>query len=280
MKSTMLSAFLIAAIALGVVNGWMFLQQPGMTFFPDARLVATPTDWGLDYQDVELRSSDDLKLHGWFIPANSSERVLLFFHGNAGNISHRGDSIRIFHALGLNVFIPDYRGYGRSEGVPGEDGLYRDADAAWRYLTGERGYAPGQVVVFGRSLGGAVAAHLAAEVDPGALILESTLSSAKDFAADVFPLLSRLVVMRYRFDVIGALARVHCPVLVLHSEADEIMPYKLGRKLYRAANEPKVFVALRGDHNQGFLLSQPDYQQQLARFLDRYPGGARQPGSP
>lgn len=269
MKQDVISSLVVAVLALGLLNGWMFLQQPGMIFFPYRDLDATPADWGYAYQDVSIVSDDDVALHGWYIPHPQARRVVLFFHGNAGNISHRGDSIGIFHRLGLNVLIVDYRGYGRSQGSPSEPGLYRDAAASWRYLTGTRGFDPGQIVVFGRSLGGAVAAQLAATVEPGALILESTLSSARDFARSVFPLLSRLVVVRYDFDTVDSVRQVHCPVLVLHSREDEIMPFALGEKVFEAANPPRFLVELQGDHNGGFLQSRPAYERELRVFIDR-----------
>lgn len=258
-------------VGWALLNGVMFLLQPGMVFYPLGGIDATPRDWGLDYEDVAIRTGDGVDLHGWFVPRPGARRVLLFFHGNAGNISHRGDSIRIFHRLGLDIFIVDYRGYGRSEGSPSEQGLYRDARAAWRWLTEERGYAPASVVVFGRSLGAVVAARLASETQPGGLILESGFSSARDASRAIFPLLSWLVIGRYEFDAAGALKDVRCPVLVLHSPEDEIIPYRLGRKLYEAANEPKGFVELRGGHNDGFLVSQPQYERALDEFLATLP---------
>ena len=269
MKGAMITALVSVLFALVVLNGWMFLQQPGMIFFPARGLQATPADWAMSYEDVSLKSADGIKLHGWYIPAARAERVVLFLHGNAGNISHRGESIAIFRRLGLDVFIFDYRGYGGSDGEPSEAGLYQDAAAAWRYLVETRGVSPGNIVVFGRSLGGAVAAQLASRVQPqpGGLILESTLSSARDFAKAAFPLLSRVLVVRYQFDSVARLAQVRCPVLVLHSPTDEIMPYRLGEKLYQSAHEPKRFVALRGDHNGGFMQSQPQYEQALGEFI-------------
>jgi len=261
-----------ALVALALLNGLTFLAQPGMIFFPYNVLDATPTDWGLDYQDVRLRTEDAVELHSWFIPRSGSRQVLLFFHGNAGNISHRGKSIAIFHRLGLNVFIIDYRGYGRSRGKASELGLYRDARAAWRYLTEERGLIPADIIVFGRSLGGVVAAKLAAQERPGALILESSFSSAKDIARETFPLLSRLVVLRFDLDAAGYLRSARSPVLVLHSPDDEIIPYHLGRKLFAAAPDPKHFVQLRGGHNEGFILSHPAYERAIEEFLRSHPG--------
>ena len=271
MKGAVMTIVVSMVLSWVFLNGWMYLQQPGMIFYPSRELEAQPTDWGMPYEDVFLKTADAVDVHGWYIPAQGATRALLFLHGNAGNISHRHDSIAIFRRLGLNVFIFDYRGYGRSQGVPDETGLYRDADAAWRYLTETRGVAAQDIVIFGRSLGGAVAAQLAAQVGTGtpagALILESTFSSARDFAREAFPLLSHLLMLRYDFNTARRLPAVSCPVLVLHSPDDEVMPYVLGEQVFRSAHEPKRFVRLRGDHNSGFLLSQPEYEQALDEFL-------------
>ncbi len=265
--STFISTVLIALL---VLNGMMFIQQSSMIFYPYTRLQQTPMDWGLQYEDVNLTTSDGIQLHGWFIPHSGSSKVLLFFHGNAGNISHRGASIAIFHRLGLNVFIIDYRGYGRSQGEPGEAGLYSDADAAWQYLTRIRGVDKDNIIIFGRSLGGAVATHLASDVQPAALILESTFSSARDMASTLFPLIYRLLVLRYRFDSIARIKKISSPLLLVHSPDDEIIPFKVGEKLYQAANEPKRMFRLTGDHNGGFLRSQPAYEQALQAFINAH----------
>lgn len=258
---------IIIVVSLLLLNIWMYFQQPNMIFYPIRELYQTPADWGFDHEDVIFNTADDVQLHGWYIPHKQSEHVLLFFRGNAGNISHRRDSIEIFHRLGLNIFIIDYRGYGKSKGRPGEQGLYQDADAAWHYLTEEKGFSANQVIIFGRSLGGAVAANLASGVQSHGLILESTFSSAQDFARSVFPVLSRLVFMRYDFNTAEKIQRVHCPVLVLHSPDDEIMPFHLGEKVFQLAHQPKHFVPMKGDHNYGFIRSQPGYEQELAKWL-------------
>jgi fermentation-respiration switch protein FrsA (DUF1100 family) len=263
----MTSYVIIFVLGLLLLNVWMYFQQSQMIFYPVRELYQTPADWGLDYEDVTLNTADNVQLHGWYIPHQQSEQVLLFFHGNAGNISHRRDSIALFHHLGLNVFIIDYRGYGKSRGKPDEQGLYRDAGAAWDYLTEEKGIANDRILIFGRSLGGAVAARLASGVQARGLILESTLSSARDFARAVFPLLSRLVLTRYDFNTAENIRHVHYPVLVLHSPEDEIMPFHLGEKIFQAAQQPKHFVRMQGDHNNGFLQSQPEYAQELERWL-------------
>lgn len=268
---TLLKNILLLLLGLGLLNIFMYLQQPSMSFFPYKKLEQTPQDWGFVYENVQLDTSDGVRLHGWYIPRSSAHRgvqkTLLFFHGNAGNISHRRASVAIFHRLGLNVFIFDYRGYGNSQGKPDEGGLYKDARAAWFYLTEKRGIEQEDIILFGRSLGGVVAAELAAEVYPGALILESVFSSARDVANVVFPVLSRLIFVRYDFNTVAYVRRVACPVLVLHSPDDEIIPLFLGEKVFQAANEPKFFVKMRGGHNSGLHMSQPEYERALGKFV-------------
>ena len=254
-------------VVLILLNGWMYLQQPAMIFFPFGDLQQTPVNLGYKYEDVYLKTGDDLQLHGWYIPHKNSKKTVLFFHGNAGNISHRLDSIKIFHELGLNVFIIDYRGYGKSEGKPSEQGLYSDAQAAWQYLIEKKQLDKNNIILFGRSIGGTVATNLAARVQPAGLIVESTFSSARDMANKLLPVISYVLYLRYRFNSVEQIKQVTSPVLVMHSPDDEIIPFKLGEKVYQAANEPKSFFKMRGDHNAGFILSQPEYQQALRQFL-------------
>lgn len=249
-----------------LLNGFFYVLQPAMIFFPSPEIFQTPRDWGLPYEEVFFDTEDGERLHGWYLPAPGGRRVVLFFHGNAGNMSHRGDSIKIFHRLGLNVLIFDYRGYGHSTGKPSEAGLYRDARAAWRFLIERQGYQPSQIILFGRSLGGAVATHLAAEEAPLALIVESTFSSARAMGRRILPGLSWAIYLRYRFDTEAWIKQVHCPVLVIHSLDDEIIPFSMGEAIYRSANSPKSFYTLTGDHNSGFLQSQPGYGQALGQF--------------
>lgn len=276
---------------LGIAAGLLWGFQGRLLFYPTSDLIATPSDWGLAYTDVDLTSSDGVRLHGWFIPAAADQatdapprRTLLFLHGNAGNISHRRDSLLIFHRLGLDVLIISYRGYGRSTGHPSEDGLYADADAAWRWLVDTHGTDPASIVIFGRSLGAAVAAQLAAtrpagEV-PAALIAESGFADLTSLARTLFPGLAHVLPLRYRFDAADWISQVQSPVLVLHSPEDEIIPYQQGRRLYEAAPEPRQFVVLRGDHNHGFLQSQPSYERALARFLAGLSAGTSAPERP
>lgn len=242
--------------------------QGCMIHFPSSTLVASPEDIGLAYEEVSLTTEDDESLHAWFIPAEDARGALLFFHGNAGNISHRLDSLRIFHQLQLDVLIVGYRGYGRSTGRPSERGLYRDGQAAWQYLTEQRQVAPEQIVLFGRSLGAAVATHLAARQPAGALIVESGFTSIADLGSDLYPFLPVRLLVRYRYPTAEDLEQVSAPVLVVHSRDDEIIPFSHGEKLYQIAPEPRWFLEIQGSHNTGFLDSGQTYIQGLEAFLD------------
>ena len=266
----------IAALIAVAAGGYAFLSvllyfmQERMVFLarlPGRELEATPRDAGFEYADVYIQTSDGLTLHGWYVHARNPRGTVLFFHGNAGNISHRLDSLAIFHELGLDTFIIDYRGYGQSEGKPGEEGTYRDAEAAWQYLVAERGLEPARIIVFGRSIGGGVAAWLATRHQPAALVVESTFTSAVEMAAHLYPFMPVRLISRLRYPVAEYLTRVECPVLVVHSRDDEIIPFAMGKALYEVAPSPKAFIELSGDHNNGFLLSRDRYRDGLADFI-------------
>ena len=251
--------------------GLVYFTQGRLLYLPNLpgrELQATPADVGLRYEDVRLTASDGVELHGWFVPAGGDARgTLLFFHGNAGNISHRLESIRQFHDLGLDVLIVDYRGYGQSEGSPSEQGTYRDAEAAWEYLTEERDVAPSRLVVFGRSVGGAVGAWLAAHREPGALIVESSFSSLPALAAELYWFLPVRWLARFRYPTAEYVAAAGCPVLVIHSRDDDIVPFHHGRTIYEAAGEPRRFLELSGPHNGAHVLSEERYLEGLDEFL-------------
>lgn len=251
----------------------LFLFQAQLLYLPHIpgrELNATPEQIGLDYESVSITTKDGLSLHGWFIPAGQSRGTLLFFHGNAGNISHRLDSLAIFNQLGLNVLIFDYRGYGRSEGAPSEEGLYKDAEAALGYLVQERGIAQNDIVYFGRSLGGAVAAWLAARHPPGALILESTFTSAPDMAAELYPWYPARLMTRLHYNALDNLKKVSSPVLIIHSRDDEIVPFSHGQRLFQAASRPRQLLEIHGGHNTGFLMSRDRYTEGVDAFLDAH----------
>ncbi|MDN3555026.1 alpha/beta hydrolase [Halomonas maura] len=237
-------------------------------------VMGTPTDIGLDWEPVRLRTSDDLTLAGWWVPAEPARATLLFFHGNAGNISHRLASIRQFHRLGLSMLIVDYRGYGESEGRPSEAGTARDARAAWQWLIERRGLAAEEIVLFGRSLGAGVAAQLTAALPPdegpAALILESAFRSVPKLGQRLYPFLPVRWLSRFDYDVERYVTRRSAPLLVIHSRADEIIPFSEGEAVFEAAREPKALLVIHGGHNTGFLDSEPEYSAGIAAFLDEH----------
>lgn len=278
----------IVLLLVAGVSGYVVAFESRFIYFPSKY---PEGDWrarepraeegrvGARCEDVWLAAEDGVRLHGWFCAPHAAgrggalepvatDRAVLFFHGNAGNISHRRDIVESLAALPANVFVIDYRGYGRSEGSPSEQGLYRDARAAWEHLTRARGFAAGRVVVFGESLGGAVAVDLAAQVQPCALVLQSTFTSIADMAAEVMPFVPRFLI-RTKMNSLEKMARVRSPVLVVHSPADEIVPYKLGRRLYEAAPEPKRFHEIENaPHNLAHDIGGAAYYEAVRQFVD------------
>src|SRR5262245_64930991 len=229
-------------------------------------------------EDCNFSTSDSVALHGWYCSPlrcqdgkgtpTDTKMVVLWFHGNAGNISYRYDMIRAMMEIPVQVFIIDYRGYGKSEGTPTEKGLYIDAQAAWEHLTITRRIEPQRIVIFGKSLGGVPAIDLASRVKPAGLIVQSSFTSAGDVAARLIPFLPRFL-LHTRMDSISKIGRVNCPKLFVHSRADEVIPYELGWKLFEAATEPKEFYEVKGaPHNATYLVGGKPYFDALRRFIE------------
>ena len=263
------SVILITTIYVGLAT-FLFFTQSRLIYFPTSEIVATPDQIGLSFKPVSFKAPDGVNLSGWFIPADSPRGVVIFCHGNAGNISHRLESIEIFHRLRLSTFIFDYRGYGTSEGIPSEEGSYLDAKGAWNYLIEHEGLGPSDIMLFGRSLGGAVAAWLASQHTPKALIIESTFTSAPDLAGELYFYLPVKFLCRYKYNALAAIREVQCPILIVHSQEDEIVSFSHGRKLFDAAKEPKIFLEISGSHNEGFITSGSVYLDGLKAFLDKF----------
>jgi fermentation-respiration switch protein FrsA (DUF1100 family) len=246
-----------------------YVFQHQLVFFPASSLRVTPDAYGLVYEDVSISTADGETLHSWWIPHVEARGTVVFFHGNAGNISGRVGTARFFHEHTMNVLLVSYRGYGQSTGSPSEDGLYRDAEAAWQHLTEERGVAPASILIAGRSLGSAPATYLAAHTAPGGLLLESAFTSLPDVGARAYPILPVRWLSRFHFDNAARIAQVDAPVLMIHSPDDEVVPYDLGRTLFAAASEPKTFVDIRGGHN-AMRTDQSAYQQAVRAFIDEH----------
>jgi fermentation-respiration switch protein FrsA (DUF1100 family) len=263
------------AIAYAVVVALLFVFQARLVYFPHIgrAIMVTPHVYGLDFESVSIRTEDGETLHAWWVPATSPGKpergTVLFLHGNAGNISHRLDYLMMFKRLGFATLIVDYRGYGQSTGTPSEEGTYRDASAALRWLSESRGILPGAVVLVGESLGGAVASWLAARHRPRALVLLSTFTSVPDLGAKIYPFLPVRLISRFSYDNLERIVRIKAPVFVAHSRDDDIVPFAHGRALFAAAGEPKQFLEMRGGHNDGFIFMRDEWVRALAEFLER-----------
>lgn len=260
-------AGLAAYVGLGAL---LYFFQDRLVYAPTASRIDTPASLGLPYREVALTSADGLRLSAWLVEAPAGRGTVLFCHGNYGNISHLLDPIRVFHSLGFAILVFDYRGYGQSEGRPSEEGTYLDAEAAWDFLVREEGVDPARLVICGRSLGGPIAARLARQHPPGALLLESTFTSLPELGNRRYPFFPVRRLARYTYETLGQLSGINCPVLVVHSREDGLIPFAQGRELYAAANPPKEFLEISGGHGNGFTLSETQYRAGLERFFATY----------
>ncbi len=248
--------------------GNLYLRQPQLVYKPSLAWKRTPQDAGLGYENVLFKSADGVLLSGWFVKVKDARGVILICHGNAGNISDWIDEIKVYHDLSFSVFVFDYRGFGKSGDAPlSEKGTALDAAAAWDYLVNEKRIDPKNIIVMGRSLGAAVAAELAAKKNPRAFILESGFTSLSDIGSEKYPYFPIRLFVRYRYDTAKHLSRIVCPVLVIHSPEDEIVPFRHGEKLFLIAREPKKFFEMQGEHNDGYLDHQARYREGLKGFL-------------
>nr|MDQ3396921.1 alpha/beta hydrolase [Deinococcota bacterium] len=238
-----------------LLAGWLIAIEDRLVYFPSATLVATPEDYGLTYERITLHTEDGLALMGWTIPREGSERWLIYFHGNGENVSRYLTLMAELHALGLNLLIFDYRGYGESEGIPSEAGLYEDAKASYAYLR-ERGVAAENIYLYGFSLGSGVATELATHADIAGLIIEAGYTSLPEAGRHSYPFAPTFL-MRNLYDSLSKIAKVGAPVLFLHSPADKTVPFSQGQRLFESAKEPKALVEVNGGHI-AMLRSPPD----------------------
>ena len=260
MCRTLLIAGLLVLVAAMFMENWLI-------FIPSRYPSGNWSPPDIDFEDAWFRSEDGVKLHGWYLPHANPRATILFCHGNAGNVTHRVQSLKILHdLLGASVLIFDYRGYGRSEGKPNGPGVLADARAARTWLAARENIPPTDVVLLGESIGGAVAVNLAARDGARGLVLESTFDALPEVAAYHYPWLPVRWAMRTRLDSAALIGRYNGPLLQAHGDADTIVPLELGQRLFAAANEPKRFLLLPG-HNHNDSMP-PEYYKALASFLD------------
>jgi uncharacterized protein len=241
-------------------------------FFPDPFLICTPSEELLDYEDVWFDTSDDVRLHGWMVPSEDSSALMLFCHGNAGNISHRVDNLRRLHDIGLNVFIFDYRGYGQSGGLISEAGFYLDAEAAYTVARQHATARNLKLVIFGRSLGGTAAVHLGAQFVCSGIILESAFTHMAAMARVHFPLPVPGGLLRHKLNALEKISRIKAPVLFVHGDRDNIVPINLGRELFDATKAPKEFMTIQGaGHNDTYFVGGQAYFDKIRDFISWLP---------
>jgi len=259
--------FLVVIGAITILAYIKYIESKGI-FYPDKIIGLLPSDVNLTYEDVYLNTQDKVKIHGWFITHRQAKYTILFFHGNAGNIGHRLEKLLMFWNMGVNIFIIDYRSYGKSEGKVSEKGLYLDAKAAYDYLVNNRRILPEQIILYGESLGTAVVIDLAANAGVRAIILEGAFSKGKDMAKRIYPFLPAILFSN-SFDSLEKIKRVGVPKLFIHSRDDEIVPLALAYKLYNASPEPKEFAKIEGGHNTAFLDSKEKYISSIDLFIKK-----------
>lgn len=254
---------------MGIASDVLDRMIESQIFFPDPVVTHTPADFGMAYEDMRIETEDKVGLHGWLVRGEPGKALILFCHGNAGNISHRLDNVYRLNKLGYGVLIFDYRGYGRSEGTISEKGFYLDVEAAYQTALRHANRRKIDLVIFGRSLGGIAAVHVAAGGHCAGLILESTFTNLGAMANEHFHLPAGIVGMESRFNSVGKVHGVRAPILFFHGDRDGIVPIVLGRELYSAAPEPKEFVTLEGaGHNDTYLVGGKEYFDKFKEFVD------------
>lgn len=270
MERTALSVAVLTGLLLLAFAGvctYMFFDQASFIYFPERGYDATPGSVGLPYEDVRLKAGDGVALAAWWVSAENPEGAVVLAHGNGGNMSHRLDKVRLFHDLGYGVMAFDYRGYGASEGKPSEEGTDADMAAAVDHVVTVRGTSRTRLVLYGESLGGAVAIEESVRRPPAALVVDSSFTSVPAMASHYYPWLPARLLLRFRYDSLSRIGGLKCPVLVLHSPQDDVVPFIMGRQLFEAAPEPKAFAELVGGHNTGGLIASPRAQRELGAFL-------------
>ena len=265
--------FILCGVYFGMLI-LLFIMQSKLVYFPLKEIACTPTDIRLEYEDITLNTPDGLKLNAWYIPSKSPTGTVIFCHGNGGNICYTLDVVETMNKMNLNVLVFDYRGYGKSEGSPTENGTYTDAETAYQWLIKDKKIPENSIIIMGRSLGAAIAANLAKNHNPRLLILESGFSSTPDVAAKQYPIFPVRLLCRYKYKTAEYVKDVKCPLLIVHSPEDEIIPYPNAKRIFNSANEPKEFLEIRGSHNEGYSDSGDIYTNGLRNFLEKHANSA------
>ncbi len=269
-KKLILGRLAVIGLALVVVGVLVRVFENKFIYFPPRYPEGwvDPKVYGLQVDGVWLTTEDGVRINGWFLANPASPKALLWFHGNAENIGMGLEQMKALSHLGINVFEVDYRGYGRSEGSPNEAGVYRDGEAAFRYLTRNRHFDPRDVYIYGHSLGGAVATEIAFRHPCGGLIVESSFTSTRAMARRALKVPFMEYAMQSRFDSVGKIPQVKAPVMIIHGTNDKLIPYSMGQQLFQAAHEQKIFLGVEGaGHDDPYMVGGKPYWRQWRQFL-------------
>lgn len=269
-RKFIMNRLLILGVALLVVGILARVFENKMIYFPPRYPEGwtSPSVYGLAVEDVWLTAEDGVRINAWFLANSASPKALLWFHGNAENIGMGLEQMKALSHLGTNILAVDYRGYGKSEGLPNEAGVYRDGEAAYRYLVESRHFPPRNIFIYGHSLGGAVATEMAFQHECGGLIVESSFTSMREMARHVMKVPFMEYVTKSRFDSVTKIAQIRAPVMIIHGREDKLIPFSMGERLYAAAHEPKTFLATQSGHDDPYILGGKEYWDHWKAFIN------------
>jgi uncharacterized protein len=269
-KKFVINRLIILGIALVVVGILVRIFENKFIYFPPRYPEGwtSPSSYGLPVEDLWLTDGDGVRINAWFLANSASPKALLWFHGNAENIGMGLEQMKALSRLGLNILAIDFRGYGKSEGKPNEQGLYLDGEAGYKYLVESRHFEPRNIFIYGHSLGGAVATEVAFRHECGGLIVESSFTSIRDMARHVLKIPFMEYVTRSRFDSITKIAQVRAPVMIIHGRQDKLIPFSMGQRLFAAAHQPKTFLATESGHDDPYVLGGKEYWDHWRAFIN------------
>ncbi|MCX7829985.1 MAG: alpha/beta hydrolase [Acidobacteria bacterium] len=247
---------------------YLYFNQDAYIFFPERTITAIPKTFGMNYEDLFLEAGGEAKINVWHIP-NEKRQLIIHCNGNGGNMSDRVEKYALLYSMGFSVIGFDYRGYGKSSGTPSEKGFYEDLRKVVSFAE-QKGYNKENIILYGESIGGGVALQIATESRFCALVLESTFTSLDEMARIYYKLFPTKLLLKYRFNNSEKINKINCPVAIMHSQEDEIVPYFMGKKLFEKANEPKIFIELKKGHNDGGIIICPESAKELNNFLHKY----------
>jgi uncharacterized protein len=267
MRTLITTILTLVILYLGILLCFYFFQGR-LVFHPRKEIISTPADLGLDFEKIKCVIPGKPAITGWYLNQENTQKTLLYCHGNAGNLSTHLDHIAAIYKTGVNVFIFDYQGFGETPGKPTEANTYKDALTAYEYLTQVKKITPKNIILYGHSLGGAIASKIATKVETKGLILEGTFTDINELGAELYPYLPVKKLSKVNYNSIKNIKSITVPILIIHSIDDEVIPYKYGQELFKAAPEPKSFLEVEGRHDETYIVSRYKYRDGISAFIN------------